>query len=465
MKITFIQAESPDSVHDVQFPSGIAALEAMLTRAGHDVSILWRVADWLTLEKVAKRLREIEPEMVCISFCFSVMPEVERLVPVIYSACPNTSVVIGGPGVTYCQYLALEKTGADLAFIGEGEKALTEFAEKWVPGKDLKIPGLFYRAETDEFGDEGFFDFGHGDLTPLEDIPLPSWDKYPIHWWMRLGAYFHQSIANGADRTFYWISGRGCPYSCNFCVSGCAPRYKKIEHLEFELQEIYERFHPTFIGWMDNLTIPNKARCLELCEMHQRNGWGWRYSVTGHAARIDEEMLRALKASGCASILYGVESANDPIQEQIGKKQTVAQLERAIRLTKEAGIAVQLSAMFGQPGETADDFRRTIDMVLTAGDREHPTHNNQGLSPVMTFPGTPLYKWAMENGYFRDDWDFYDKFFNTPDRHQGFTNYTDLPREAVVAAHQVARALNDWVYFKHAYEGQTEMLRRAGVLE
>lgn len=461
MKITFIQAEAPDSIHDVQFPSGIAALEAVLTRAGHDVFILWRVADWLTLEKVGKRLQELKPDAVCISFCFSVMPEVERLVPVIRQACPGKPIVIGGPGVTYCPELALRKTGADFAIIGEGEKALTGLLA-WIEEGSIPPvgpPGISHRKIP-----KSLFSTGTGDITPLEDIPLPSWDKYPMHWWMRMGASFYLSIACGTDRTFTWLSSRGCPYSCNFCVSGCAPRYKSIEHLESELNKIHDLFHPTFIGWMDNLLIPNKHRCLEFCDMHRRKGWGWRYAATGHAVRIDEEMLRALKESGCASILYGVESANDHIQEQIGKHQTVAQLERAIRLTKEAGIAVQLSAMFGQPGETMQDFDRTLQMVLSAGDQEHPTHNNQGLSPIMTFPGTPLYRWAMERGYFKDDFDFYDKFFGTPDRYQGFINYTDLPREAVIEAHAIARALNDWNYHKHCYESQTQMLQNAGVL-
>jgi radical SAM superfamily enzyme YgiQ (UPF0313 family) len=440
-------AEEPGNIHDYQFPSGVACLEAMLTREGHDVSFIWRVADHVVPEEVKRRIEEIQPDYICISFCYMVIREVVRLVDLVRKTdCGHVPVILGGPGVTYSPSFALKLVKADYAVLGEGEIALPKLIS-WLdghPGENSKvdIQGVVsYGEAIDGTIDESTW----GEQIDLTSIPLPTWDKYPLHWYMRTGDFFYRSLAHCGDRVFAWIASRGCIHSCNFCVSGCKPRFKPIPFLKEELIEIQKRFHPTFIGWQDNLAIFQKKRCLEFCEMLKELNFGWRYYVTGWAATIDREMLTALRETGCTGILYGVESANDHILANMGKKQTVEQLQRAIALTLEAGIRVNLSAMFGQPGEGIQEFSNTLRMLMSIYDYRIPISNNQGLSPVMTFPGTPLYRWAQQNGYFTDAEDHFEKFFSN---RYNFINYTDIEPDNIFGFHQMARVLKDKKYYQ-----------------
>jgi tetratricopeptide (TPR) repeat protein len=206
-----------------------------------------------------------------------------------------------------------------------------------------------------------------------------------------------------------------------------------------ELREVEERFHPTFIYWMDNLTMGSKGYCKTFCEALINEKFGFRYFITGRVDHVDREVLRLLKDSGCVCILYGLESANNELLKFMNKNITVEQFVEAIRLTKEAGIGVNISAMFGQPGETIQDFYNTLNLILTSTDRKMPYSNNQGFYPLTTFPGSPIYQWAKENGYIKSDDDYYDQFFE-----KRWINYTQYPRDIVEKVLNVANLLNTW---------------------
>ena len=442
MKIMLIQAEPPGDAQDFNFPMGYAALDSVLTKNGHEVELLFTVANYLTEDKIAQAVRESDAQVFGIGGMWPYLQRVEMLTKLIRQVRPEAKIVVGGWMTTYLPELVLEKTGADFCIAGEGEVALLRLLDSLDGQTDYStIKGLVFK-DGDRFINNGF-----GELMPFEDIPMPNWEKFPTLYYMRIGAWYFSTFATGFDRVMGWAASRGCPGKCNFCTPGVAVRYKKIDLLMSELHEIYDRFHPTFMYWMDNLTMGSKGYCEKFCKALIREKFDFRYFITGRVDIVDRETLRLLKNSGCACILYGLESANNDLLKFMNKKTTVEQFTEAVRLTKEAGIGVNISAMFGQPGETFEDLAKTLEAILTSIDPRTPFSNNQGFFPLTTFPGSPIYHWAKENGYIKDDEDYYDQFFKNR-----WINYTEYPREVVEKALAFANTVNVWNYHHHMSE-------------
>ncbi|MCE5327925.1 MAG: B12-binding domain-containing radical SAM protein [Planctomycetaceae bacterium] len=433
MKIMLIQAEPPDDIQDFNFPMGYAALDSVLSQAGHEVRIVSTVAYHLLDKDIAARILDFKPHLVGIGGMWPYLPRVEMLVRLVRDTWPQARIVLGGWMVTYLPQLVLRKAQPDFCIAGEGEWAMLKLANALADGGDYsQIPGVSFRE-----GDRTI-DNGMGELYPLDQLPMPNWEKFPMEYYLRVGWYFN-SFCTGYDRVMGWAVSRGCPGKCNFCTPGAALRYKPMDLLMDELHQIEDRFHPTFMYWMDNLTMGSIAQGKKFAQRLIDEKFKWRYFLTGRVDRVDRELMAILKESGCACILYGLESANNDMLKAMGKNTTVEEFVEAVKITKEAGIGVNISGMFGQPGETLDDFYKTLRLIMTSTDRRMPFSNNQGFYPLTTFPGAPIYDWAAENGYFSSDDEFYDKFFK--DR---WINYTDYSDEIVIQALNVANLMNTW---------------------
>ena len=106
----------------------------------------------------------------------------------------------------------------------------------------------------------------------------------------------------------------------------------------------------------------------------------------------------AMKKAGCWQMAFGIESGDQRVLDFIGKKQTLAEIERDVRITKEARIRVKGLFMMGLPG----DSRATILSTL-----EFAKKLDLDLFQITKFtplPGSELYPEASELGAFDDDW-------------------------------------------------------------
>jgi len=108
---------------------------------------------------------------------------------------------------------------------------------------------------------------------------------------------------------------------------------------------------------------------------------------------VDKEILRLMKLAGCHQIGYGLESASPQILKNIRKPLSLDLAKKIVKLTKEAGIDVRAMFMLGNPGETEETIRQTINLAIEL-------KPDLAIFNITTpLPGTEMYVWAKEKGY------------------------------------------------------------------
>jgi len=86
-------------------------------------------------------------------------------------------------------------------------------------------------------------------------------------------------------------------------------------------------------------------------------------------ARIEDELTdmdfcMALKRSGCVMLKLGVESGDQAVLDRMQKGIDLQTASLALKTLKRAGIASYVYLLFGTPGETLADARRTLDFTV-----------------------------------------------------------------------------------------------------
>ena len=154
---------------------------------------------------------------------------------------------------------------------------------------------------------------------------------------------------------------------------------------------------------------------------------GMRFDVL---ARLDDEILIGLKKSGCRSMGMGVESGSDRILNIIGKNISAKEMLTELKRLRKFEIIPTLSMMVGQFTETEEDVQASIDFVKEATTLNPLT--NFAFTITTPFPGTELYKYILKNGLIKDDYDFYNKYFESENLWKPIVNLSKISDDKLI---------------------------------
>jgi oxygen-independent coproporphyrinogen-3 oxidase len=80
---------------------------------------------------------------------------------------------------------------------------------------------------------------------------------------------------------------------------------------------------------------------------------------------VDADKLAAYRVGGVTRLSFGVQSMRPHVLSALGRTHDPANVRRAVAWTRDAGFATfNLDLIYGTPGESADDWRATLDEVL-----------------------------------------------------------------------------------------------------
>src|SRR5215207_5826479 len=197
--------------------------------------------------------------------------------------------------------------------------------------------------------------------------------------------------------SFY--TGRGCKSRCTFClwphtVGGHRYRTRSVGHVIDEIRWAQKAFPQVKEFFFDDDTFTdNLPRAEAIARELGKLGVTWSCNAK---ANVPRETLKVLRDNGLRLLLVGYESGNQQILHNIKKGMRVEVAERLTKDCHELGIAIHGTFIMGLPGET----KETIEETIRFATRINP-HTIQ-VSLAAPYPGTFLYKQAIENGWLDD---------------------------------------------------------------
>ena len=363
-------------------PLGLAAPAAALRARGHDVSCLD-----LSVEPLDEaRLRDAD--LIALSVPMHTAARLAlRLVPSLRAANPRALLALYGLYASLLDDRLPAGSAVDAVAGGEYEPALCALADSVAAGAPFSANGA---------GLGGAPDF------PRQHYPLPDRSGLPP-----LERYARLEAGERVALTGYVETTRGCAHRCTHCPWTAVYEGRlRLVPPEVVLADIEQLVglgarHITF-GDPD---LFNAVRhTLEIAsELHRRHP-----DLTFDATIKVEHLLRhgallpELRALGCLFVTSAFESTNDEVLRQFRKGHTRADLDAAVRLCAEAGLALRPTWVAFTPWGTAEDLLDLLEFIETRGLVGHVAPVQYGLR-LLVPPGsaliTPLRAQGLLGGY------------------------------------------------------------------
>ena len=194
-------------------------------------------------------------------------------------------------------------------------------------------------------------------------------------------------------------TGRGCKSRCTFClwpqtVGGHRYRTRSVGHVVEEIAWAQKAFPQVKEFFFDDDTFTDDLpRAEAIARELGKLGVTWSCNAK---ANVPRETLKVMRDNGLRLLLVGYETGNQQILYNIKKGMRIEFARRFTKDCHELGITIHGTFILGLPGETRETIEETIRFAT-----EINPHTIQ-VSLAAPYPGTYLYRQALENGWLDD---------------------------------------------------------------
>ena len=408
-------------------PLGILYISAFLNENGIENKIF--DTTFSSKNEMKKYLIEEKPYYIAIYVNLMTKLNVLEIIRFIKSReeLKNSKIILGGPEVRY-NSTDLLKHGADFVVIGEGEETTLELIKKLEMKNEnnfKQINGLGYK---DEFG-EAVFTSERTLINNIDELPIPNRGGIDISKYQKAWKDHHKQDAISVSTM------RGCPYTCHWCsraVYGLTYRRRSPAVVVDELLKVKEEYNPDTIWFVDDVFTISHKWLSGFKEELQKKNLKIKFECITRADRMNEEVIKTMKETGCFRVWIGAESGSQRIIDAMDRRVKVDQVREMIQLTKEYTIEAGTFIMLGYPGETEKDIEETINHLK----QSNPDHFT--ITVAYPIKGTEFFQEIEANQLDVFNWEV------QTDRERDFTRM--YPRKYYDFA--VRRVVNEVKYFK-----------------
>ncbi len=198
------------------------------------------------------------------------------------------------------------------------------------------------------------------------------------------------------NRSVYYESSRGCPFSCSYCLSAARPgvRHRDIDRVKEELNAILKH-RPKTVRFVDRTFNDRPERALEIWKFLLDRGTGTLFHFEIAPDRFTREMLDFLATvpPGFFQFEIGIQSTNPQTLSAINRKTDMNLVrENMAHLVAMDSIHLHLDLILGLPHEDEASFARSFNEVFAL----NPHYIQMGLLKVL--PDTPISRQVTEFG-------------------------------------------------------------------
>jgi radical SAM superfamily enzyme YgiQ (UPF0313 family) len=291
---------------------------------------------------IAEALLARNPKIIGLGiYIWNVAPATE-VIATLKRVRPDITVILGGPEVSYETEAQPIVQLADYVITGEAD---IKFAE--VCGQLLS---------------------GERPATKIIPAGLPEFSELVLPY----DLYDDQDVAH---RIVYVEASRGCPFSCEFCLSSLdipvrqAPLPALLEHLQRLLDRGLKQFK--FVDRTFNLNVNTSRTILEFLLERYHPGHFFHFEMVPD--RLPDGLREVIVRfpPGALQFEVGVQTFNEQAAELIKRRQDYRRLEDNLRFLRgQTGVHIHADLIAGLPGETLESFAAGFDRLIALGPHE-----------------------------------------------------------------------------------------------
>ncbi len=318
----------------------LANLGEMQARAGiAEFDINQRPVD------IAEQLLARNPRVIGFGIYIWNVAQTTEVIATIKRVRPEIVIVLGGPEVSY------ETDGqrivelADYVITGEADLKFAEVCGKILGATEYRL--------------------GLQKVIPSE---LPDMARLALPY----GLYTEDDIAH---RIIYVEASRGCPFTCEFCLSSLdvpvrqVPLPALLEQLQGLLDRGVKQFK--FVDRTFNLNVNISKTILEFFHARYQPGHFFHFEMVPD--RLPETLRESIAAfpPGALQFEVGVQTFNEEVGGLIKRRQNYERLEDNFQfLRTQTGVHIHADLIVGLPGETVESFAAGFDRLVALGPQE-----------------------------------------------------------------------------------------------
>lgn len=278
---------------------------------------------------------------------------------------PDLIVILGGPEVSF-ETDEQEIVGrADYVITGEADLKFAEVCTDLLGPTPKDWPKVIPAG-----------------LPRLEDLRLP----YELY-----------TAEDASHRVIYVEASRGCPFTCEFCLSSLdvPVRQFPLDRFLRALQALLDRgvLRFKFVDRTFNLHLPTSTAILRFFLERMRPG------LFVHFEMVPDRLPEALREiiarfpEGTLQFEVGIQTLNPEVEERIRRRQDHSRMKDNLRwLRQESGVHLHVDLIAGLPGESLESLAKGFDRTLALA----PQEIQMGI--LKRLRGTPIVRHDQECG-------------------------------------------------------------------
>lgn len=345
---------------------------------------------------VEKTLKQFSPSIIGFSSMTVDYGRVVRFAKKI-KAEYNIPFVIGGVHISSLPQ-SLDHV-FNLGVIGEGEETFKEVISVLIKKRKFEVEDL------KKINGLVFFDKGNIVTTPRR-TPIVDIDTLPFPDFKFLNKeYFKEQEITSigkVGRKVQLISARGCPFKCVFCSTSRfwgGFRLHSADYTARMIKNVIDEFNIDTVNFMDDLFAFNITRVKELKEAFTKYGILDKIKAiecNQRTSLMSDDLCKAMKDINIVTLNFGFESGSEKMLGYLKRDTTTVDMnKKAIQLCKKYGINAYGSLIYGSPGETIEDMKKTNEFIKFAIDNGARYVWSFVATP---FPDTPFWDIALQRG-------------------------------------------------------------------
>ncbi|HEY5346181.1 MAG TPA: DUF4080 domain-containing protein [Verrucomicrobiae bacterium] len=290
---------------------------------------------------IAETLLAREPKIIGFGVYIWNVEETTEVITAIKRISPEIKIILGGPEVSY-------ET--------EGQK-IVELADHVITGEaDLKFAEVCRQLLNGE--------------TPPKIIlaELPEFSRLAL-------PYDFYTEADLAHRIVYVEASRGCPFTCEFCLSSLdipvrqVPLDKFLAAMRKLLDRGLKQFK--FVDRTFNLNILTSKALLEFFLARYQPGMFFHFEMIPDRLPAELRAVIAKFPPGSLQFEVGIQTFNPEVGSLISRRQNYERLADNFNfLRNESSVHLHADLIVGLPGETLESFAAGFDQLIALRPQE-----------------------------------------------------------------------------------------------